>query len=261
MVSTTTFEAVVAAHAQFLQDRGRSQDAQQHILKFLDWEEPEYESFGREVRIVLVSSDFSKELTTAVLWLNDHNLDIRCVRVRPHELDSKTLLDVQQVIPLPEAADYIVRQKDKKAEEESSKLKFNFDFSLFDLNVGDKVITGLTARRFILEVVRAAIHAGVSPEKLTDVLSWGKKRWIKAPGELSEADFRDQAAQLPSPSGASYQLKRYFCKEDELFRVAGNTYALSNQWNHESVQDAAAAIRDTFPDLHLSFHKEQNNDT
>jgi hypothetical protein len=259
MVSTTTFEAVVAAHAQFLHDRGRTEEAQQRILQFLDWEEPEYESFGREVRIVLVSSDFSKELTTAVLWLNDHKLDIRCVRVRPYELDSKTLLDVQQVIPLPEAADYIVRQKDKKAEEDSSKLKFNFDFSLFDLNVRDKVITGLTARRFILEVVRAVIQAGISPDKLTDVLSWGKRRWIKVPGELSEADFREQAAQLLSPMGVPYQLKRYFCKEDELFQVAGNTYALSNQSNHGNVQNAAATIQDTFPDLHLSFHKEQND--
>jgi hypothetical protein len=257
MVSTTTFEAVVAAHAEFLQNRGLTQDAQQQILKFLDWEEPEYESFAREVRIVLVSSDFSKELTTAVLWLNEHGLDIRCVRLRPYELDSKTLLDVHQVIPLPEAAEYLVRQKDKKAEEDSSKLKFNFDFSLFDLSVGDTVLTGLTARRFIFEIVRVAIKRGISPEKLADVLSWGKRRWIKIPGELSEGEFRERAAELLAPSGVPYQLKRYFCKEDELFRVAGNTYALSNQWNHQIVQEAATIVRDTFPELKLSFDKKQ----
>lgn len=103
-------------------------------------------------------------MTTAVLWLNEHELDIRCVRLRPYDLDGKTLLDVQQVIPLPETTEYLVRQKDKKAEEESAKLKFNFDFSLFDLHVKDVVISGLTARRFIFEVVRAAIQMESRPK-------------------------------------------------------------------------------------------------
>ncbi|RLA03436.1 MAG: hypothetical protein DRQ54_10765, partial [Gammaproteobacteria bacterium] len=45
-------------------------------LNFLGWEEADEEHFGQDVRIVLVSGDFSKELTTSVLWLNERDLDV-----------------------------------------------------------------------------------------------------------------------------------------------------------------------------------------
>ena len=40
---------------------------------------------------MLVSAEFSKEVTTAVLWLNAHGLNIRCVRLRPHADDGRTM--------------------------------------------------------------------------------------------------------------------------------------------------------------------------
>jgi hypothetical protein len=66
------------------------------------------------VRIALASAEFSKELTTAVMWLNDHGLDIRCVRMRPYDDNGRLLVDVQQVIPLPEAAAYQVQVREKE---------------------------------------------------------------------------------------------------------------------------------------------------
>ena len=39
------------------------------------------------------------------MWLNSRDLDIRCIRIKPYKLDQKILLDVHQVIPLPEAAE------------------------------------------------------------------------------------------------------------------------------------------------------------
>jgi hypothetical protein len=47
------------------------------------------------------------------MWLNERGLDIRCVRLRPYQHGERLLLDVQQVIPLPEAADYQVRLRGK----------------------------------------------------------------------------------------------------------------------------------------------------
>lgn len=117
MVSTMTFEQVAIAHAQYLQDRGIDEDAKENILNFLEWSEPDEEKFAQEVRILLVSADFSKEITTAVMWLNSKDLDIRCVRLRPYDLDGRTLLDVQQIVPLPEASDYIVSVKEKEKSE------------------------------------------------------------------------------------------------------------------------------------------------
>ncbi|WP_228040601.1 hypothetical protein [Nodosilinea sp. LEGE 07088] len=48
-------------------------------------------------------------MTTAVMWLNERDLDIRCVRLQPYKLGDELLLDIEQIIPLPEAEEYQVR--------------------------------------------------------------------------------------------------------------------------------------------------------
>jgi len=116
MVSTMTFERAVEAYQAYTGKLGVPLDAHEDILEFLGWEEPDEDAFAQAVRLILVSADFSRELTTSVLWLNEQGLDIRCVRLKPYRSGDQILLDIQQVIPLPEAEDYItgVRQKTDK---------------------------------------------------------------------------------------------------------------------------------------------------
>lgn len=122
MVSAMTFERAVQIHADFLRRMGKpAEEAQAHLLEFLGWEEPNQEVFAEDVRIVLVSENFSKELTTAVLWLREREIDIRCVRLQPYHDDGKTLIDVEQIIPLPEAQDYMIRLREKEQQERKSK--------------------------------------------------------------------------------------------------------------------------------------------
>lgn len=121
MVSAMTFDKAVDVFAHHLQTIGSDADARTTILEFLEWEEPDEDHFAQDVRIVLASAEFSKELTTAVMWLNDRGLDIRCVRIKPYQDDGRVLIDVQQVIPLPEAADYVVRIKEKEVRERSAR--------------------------------------------------------------------------------------------------------------------------------------------
>lgn len=116
MVATMPFDQAVAVHAEYRQRNGLGGDARAAIEEFLSGEIDEA-SFAQDVRIVLVSAEFSKELTTAVMWLNDQGLDITCVRLRPYRLADRLLLDVQQIIPLPEAADYQVRHREKAQRE------------------------------------------------------------------------------------------------------------------------------------------------
>lgn len=117
MVSTMTFERAVQIHAEFLTSLKEEGDqARGKILAFLGWDEPDSESFAEDVRILLVSEDFGKELTTAVLWLRDRDIDIRCVRLRPYDKGGMKLIDVQQIIPLPEVHDYQVKMKEKEQE-------------------------------------------------------------------------------------------------------------------------------------------------
>lgn len=114
MVSTMTFEGIVDTYERFLRSEGKDpSDARSEVLAFIGRDEPGTDAFGFDVKIVLVSSNFSKELTTAVMWLNRH-LDITCIRMVPYQHEGRTFADIQQIIPLPEAAEYQVRVRNKE---------------------------------------------------------------------------------------------------------------------------------------------------
>lgn len=118
MVSVMTFEQAVATLARH-RDRAAPDEegARKTILDHLGWREPDETAFAGKVRIILAAADFGREITTTVLWLRDaYGMDIRCTRLRPHRLDDgRVLLDVQRLIPLPEAADFQIRIEAKQA--------------------------------------------------------------------------------------------------------------------------------------------------
>lgn len=72
MVSAMTFEQVAGAHEAYLAKRGLSDadEAADRIRVFLELAPEDEAEISTDVRIVLVSGDFSREITTAVLWLN-----------------------------------------------------------------------------------------------------------------------------------------------------------------------------------------------
>lgn len=134
MVSSMNFEGATETLARWRNRANPDTDqAKQDILSFLGWDEPDEDSFARETRIILVSADFSKELTTSVMWLRDnYDLDVRCVRLKPYKLaDGRVLLDIQQLIPLPEATDFQTKLGVKKLAERKNRaerhdLRFRF---------------------------------------------------------------------------------------------------------------------------------------
>jgi len=121
MISTMTFDQVVEAHEDYLMKRSALQNARQAILDFLEWDEPREDQFAQDVRIILISAEFSKELTTAVMWLNARDINIRCIRIKPYNLAGKVIVDIQQIIPLPEAEEYQVKVKEKDLRKRSAK--------------------------------------------------------------------------------------------------------------------------------------------
>lgn len=241
MVSAMSFSKAVEVFASYLKRNGSSDDAQAALLAFLNWDDPNEDTFGQDVRIVLVSAEFSKEITTSVLWLNDHAVDIRCVRLRPYCLDGRIILDVQQVIPLPEADSYTIQLK-QKAEENRKAKQFDFDFSKYSVTLDDRHHEHLTKRRLVFEIVKAAISRGLSPEQIASIIS--PTKWISVPGELTAEQFQEEASKLQAKLGGKYNLRRYFCDDDDLFVIGGRTYALSNQWsvNTISVVDEIIAL-------------------
>lgn len=123
MVANLTFDQVVEIFERFLARQQSEDDARESILEFLDWDEPDEDSFCQDVRIVLISADFSKEITSAVLWLNQRDLDIRCIRMRPYNLDGRVLAEIEQILPLPEAEEFQVKVREKAIKERSGRKK------------------------------------------------------------------------------------------------------------------------------------------
>ncbi len=72
---------------------------------------------GNEQRLVLVATNFRKEVTTPVLWLLGHGVRAQCFRVVPYRFGEEVLIDVHQIIPTPEAADYMIDVAVKESEE------------------------------------------------------------------------------------------------------------------------------------------------
>ena len=86
-------------------------------MEFLETEDEEALVLNRkDQRIILVANNFRKEVTSTVLWLRDHDIQVQCFRAKPYSLGDDIFLQVEQIIPVPEISDFIVdiREKDKE---------------------------------------------------------------------------------------------------------------------------------------------------
>ncbi len=137
MVSRMTFARAVEVYQSHLDKHAPGHDARGKLLEFLHWEEPREEEFAADVRIVLVSAEFKKEITTAVLWLNERDLDIRCVRVMPYANGTETIVDVQQIIPQPDIAERLIQIKQKERAVRESVRQGGVDTGYWFMNTGD----------------------------------------------------------------------------------------------------------------------------
>ena len=136
LVSTMTFNDLVKTHSAFLSKREKEvaerakspeeltdEASRKSLLSFLDKESDDEVEISSTPRIILVAPEFPIELTTAVLWLNDQRLDIKCVQAIRYKLDEESLIDISQVIPLKEAADYQVEKAEKEREARGAQKK------------------------------------------------------------------------------------------------------------------------------------------
>lgn len=245
MVSTMSFDQAVDAHAAYLRHVERDDDARARILEFLGWDEWNSGEFAADVRIVLVAADFKREITTTVLWLNDHDVDIRCVRLRPHLFNGEVLVDVQQVIPLPEAADYQVRVRERN-EQRRAALAGERDRTKFDVTVKGRRYEGLNKRRAILIIVRALAAADVSLEEMNQTVQRGDRFFVSVAGALDSAAFHKAVQTDRASHGKTYDPSRWFCSDDELIHLRGRTYAVSNQWGL-GTEEAIRSLVEKFP--------------
>lgn len=255
MISSMSLEQAVEAHRAYLENLGTEEDARQRILNFLGWNYSTLGSFGKLVKIILVATQFSKELTTSVLWLNERGVDIQCIKIRPFLYGDKVLLDLEKVIPLPEVADFQVRVREQEQNVKERRLSSKKTRYKFTLLLDTERRLGLNKRKLMYQIVEEVIRRGGSPEEISRTVSWMQNSlFFEADGVLEEREFVEKFRDIDTPGKPSKSI-RYFCKQEELFIVRGRTYALSNQWGPRT-EEAARLICRRFRHFRISFEKE-----
>lgn len=254
MVSTMTFDQAVDVFDRYLtQIKKADTDARAELLDFLGWDEPDEDAFAQDVRIVLASAEFSREVTTSVLWLIDRGIDIRCVRLQPYDMDGRVLVDVQQIIPLPEAAEYQVQVREKARKEREARTS-GADFTRYDVTLGAQKHLAETKRRALYLVFRHLVDSGLDPEVLVAHCGRRAGRALYAvDGEVDRDEFMRLADIAMSAGGRKFRPNRFFCSEDELIRRNGRTYAFSNQWGGDGWMEAMSGLQDAHPDREITF--------
>ena len=113
---------IVDIYQKYLDRWFNGENAVPNLCEFLDVEDLDdfVLNAGNDQRLMLVAANFRKEVTSTVLWLIGHGVRAQCFRVAPFGFGQEILIDLQQIIPTPEAADYMIGMADKESEEKSS---------------------------------------------------------------------------------------------------------------------------------------------
>ena len=77
---------------------------------------------GNSQRVMLVAANFRKEVTSTALWLLGQGISIQCFKVTSYSLDEQLLINIDQIIPTPEAKELMIGINAKEAEEKSTEV-------------------------------------------------------------------------------------------------------------------------------------------
>lgn len=132
--ATLTSEDIQKEYREFWSTRDGSsftpeevgQEFAEFLSEVIDTDEPYTDegwanfALDDKPRILLVAGEFGTEVTAPVMWLiEEYGLDISCVKIDAYQHQGRLLLNSQQVIPIPEAEDYMTRRREKQERQET----------------------------------------------------------------------------------------------------------------------------------------------
>jgi hypothetical protein len=115
--STLTTSQIIKMYQDYLNKWQNGEDAKQNLLDFLEIGEEELLLNRNDQRMIFVANNYRKEVTSTVLWLLKHDIQIKCFRATPYSMGDDVFLQVEQIIPLPETAEFMIDAKEKEKEE------------------------------------------------------------------------------------------------------------------------------------------------
>ncbi|MBZ4690938.1 MAG: hypothetical protein JG765_2189 [Cereibacter sp.] len=118
-VSTLKTVQIVEIHQKYLERYCGGGSASERICEFLEVEELQEAELnhGNGQRMIFIAANFRREVTATVMWLINRGIRAQCFRVVPYSYGDELFLDLQQIIPPPEAADYMIGISSKEVEE------------------------------------------------------------------------------------------------------------------------------------------------
>ena len=116
--STLNASQIVAIFNQYLSKTGSKETAEELLEDFLETEDyKEKLNVGNSQRIMLIAGEFRKEVTSTVLWLLNYGLRLQCFKATPFRLEEQLFLNMEQIIPIKEAEDFVISMANKSREE------------------------------------------------------------------------------------------------------------------------------------------------
>ena len=99
------------------------EDTSEAICEFLEVDSIEEAviNSGTSQRFILVAAKFRKEVTSTILWLLANGIQAQCMKTSLLTHGDDLFLDIQQIIPTPEAEDYMISMSSKDSEEKETK--------------------------------------------------------------------------------------------------------------------------------------------
>lgn len=121
--STLRKAELIEIYQSYLDSWDKGKVAKEKLCEFLEVDDLDeiVLNEGNEQRLVLIAANFRKEVTATVLWLIGHGIQAQCIRAMLYGFGDQLFIDFQQIIPTPDAEDYMIGMAAKGSEETSAR--------------------------------------------------------------------------------------------------------------------------------------------
>ena len=170
--SSLSKKQIKEIYQSYLRKNGLEDSSEVNIAEFLNADDLSEVQLNQNQRIILVSANYRKEVTSTVLWLlTKYNLKIQCFKATPFSFNDQILLNVEQIIPVKEVEEFTIKMAEKAQE---------------DINTQDVL---KTSHKFRIEFWKELIPTYNTKSELFSNISPSKDSWISAGSGVTGISF------------------------------------------------------------------------
>jgi hypothetical protein len=116
---------IIEIYQRYLNRYQQGGDASGLLCEFLGVEDTEELKLnqGNSQRLMMVAANFRKEVTSTALWLLGNGIQVQCFKATPFSDGEQLYLSVDQIIPTPEAKEFMIGINAKEAEEKNTEVE------------------------------------------------------------------------------------------------------------------------------------------